>query len=341
MHISMRWKILAGFAAAFTVVFVFIAVWVIQNTTTNAFGHLSSQLHSTAVGGAESLDTRVFANLIATVPAALDATNPTGLGYPDSPLYEAAAADLYRILQVSNQSLPYTYFRDPADGRLYFAASSGYLLDPPQGVPYRIAASDVVSPTSYAYMERGLEQTTDEPPARDDFGTWLSTYTPVRDASGVVIGALGVDYSLEYIDEVQGQVQREMFPVLAAAYLFLLTLVLVISSAVVRPLRRLTAATGRIADGEYELDVASITPTRFPDEMTELAASVGIMAAKVGQRERSLTRQVQQLRIEINAASKEESVKDIVESDFFAGLAARGVEMRRRRIDESTSDDSS
>lgn len=128
MCISMRWKILVGFAAAFTVVFVFIAVWVFQNTTNRAFGHLSSQLHSTAVGGAESLDTQVFADLIATVPAAPDATNPTGLGYPDSPLYQAAAADLYRILQVSNQSLPYTYFRDPDDGQLYFAASSGYLL---------------------------------------------------------------------------------------------------------------------------------------------------------------------------------------------------------------------
>lgn len=335
MCISMRWKILVGFAAAFTVVFVFIAVWVFQNTTNRAFDHLSSQLHSTAVGGAESLDTQVFADLIATVPAAPDATNPTGLGYPDSPLYQAAAADLYRILQVSNQSLPYTYFRDPDDGQLYFAASSGYLLDPPQGVPYRIAARDVVNPTSYAHMERGLEQTTDEPPASDEFGRWLSTYTPVRDAAGAVIGALGVDYSLDYVDDVQSQVQREMFPVLGAAYLFLLALVLVISSAVVRPLRRLTEATGRIAEGEYDLDVASITPTRFPDEMTQLARSFAVMATKVAQRERTLTRQVQQLRIEIDAARKEESVRDIVESDFFADIAAKGAQMRRRRDEDS------
>jgi HAMP domain-containing protein len=202
-------------------------------------------------------------------------------------------------------------------------------------VPYRIAARDVVNPTSYAHMERGLEQTTDEPPASDEVRSLAVDLHASADAAGAVIGALGVDYSLDYVDDVQSQVQREMFPVLGAAYLFLLALVLVISSAVVRPLRRLTEATGRIAEGEYDLDVASITPTRFPDEMTQLARSFAVMAAKVAQRERTLTRQVQQVRIEIDAARKEESVRDIVESDFFADIAAKGAQMRRRRDEDS------
>lgn len=332
-HIGMRWKLMTIFGSAFTVVFVFIAIWVFVNTTQNATERLESQLLSTAAGGAQTIDGDQFERLVTTVPSVPDASDPNGLGYPDSPLYVASATELLRISQISAESLPYTYFRG-ADGALYFASSVGYFREPKDGVTFRLPAADVLAPQSLDYLERGLTESTLEPPAGDQFGQWMSAYTPIRNTSGEVVGALGVDYPMAYLEQVQGEVQRELYPVLVITYLVLLALVLVVSGGVVRPLRRLTAVTQRVADGEYSLQVSEIVRSRFPDEMSVLARSFEAMAAKVAEREQSLKREVTRLRIEIDHAKREAAVKEITESDFFADLTAKAEQMRRRKRGE-------
>lgn len=328
-RVGMRWKLLVAFATAFTLVFVFIAVWVFRNTTADAQERLVSQLHSTAIGGAETLDVDRFLALVATVPPVADPANRTGYGFPDDALYRDSVAELERISTISSEAYPYTYFRDPADGQLYYLASSGAFTHPDLAAPFKVPIADLVSEQTLRAMTQGLERTTDEPLESDEFGTWLSTYTPIRDATGTVVGGMGVDYMAEYLHTVENEVQRELYPVLLVTYLVLLGLVFVVSGAVVRPLRRLTAATARVAEGEYDLDLAPVTRTRFPDEMAELASSFAVMATKVAGRERALVREVQRLRIEIDHVGKEQAVAEIVESDFFTDLAAKAEDMRR------------
>lgn len=329
LHIQLRWKLLAAFAGAFTVVFVFLAIWIFQYTTATALARLETQLEAAAVGGAKTLDPADFQELITTVPAVPDPANPLGLGYPDSPLYAAMAQDLFDIYTTITDANPYTYFMDPDDGRLYFAVSAGYLLDPPIGVTYRVPVDQIVSEATYGRMEQGLTTTTDEPAYTDEFGSWISTYSPILDAEGQSVGAIGVDYPLTYVAAVQADVQRQLYPVLGVSYVVLLALVLVLSTSLTRPLKRLTAATERIAAGEYDLDVQAMVRTRFPDEMYTLAESVSTMAAKVGARERSLTREVQRLKVEIDSVKREEAVKEITESDFFSDLTAKAAGMRQ------------
>lgn len=332
-HIGMRWKLMAIFGLAFTAVFVFIAVWVFTNTTHNATERLEAQLLSTAAGGAQTIDGDAFEQLVTTVPAVVDPSNPSGLGFPGSPLYVDSADALLRIAQISDEAQPYTYFRGN-DGALYFATSVGYFLEPRDGVTFRLPAADVVTPQSLAAMERGLAEPTLEPPSSDSYGQWMSAYTPIRNGAGEVVGALGVDYSMAYIEQVQRDVQRELYPVLALTYLVLLVLVLVVSGSVVRPLQRLTGITQRVADGEYDLQVSEIVRSRFPDEMSVLARSFEAMAAKVAQREQSLKQEVTRLRIEIDHAKREAAVKEITESDFFSDLTAKAEQMRRRKRGE-------
>jgi HAMP domain-containing protein len=328
-RIQLRWKLLAAFAGAFTVVFVFLAIWIFQYTTATAMTRLETQLDAAAIGGAKTLDAADFEELITTVPAVPDPTNPTGLGYPDSPLYASIAQDLLDIYTTITDANPYTYFEDPADGRLYFAVSAGYLLDPQIGVPYRVPVDEIVSPATYDRMVLGLTTTTNEPAYSDQYGNWISTYSPILGEDGSSVGAIGVDYPLTYVSAVQADVQKQLYPVLGISYVVLLALVLVLSTSLTRPLKRLTAATERIAAGEYDLDVQAMVRTRFPDEMYTLAESVSTMAAKVGARERSLTREVQRLKVEIDAVKREEAVKEITESDFFSDLTSKAADMRR------------
>ena len=328
-RIQLRWKLLAAFAGAFTVVFVFLAIWIFQYTTATAMARLETQLEAAAVGGAKTLDAADFEELVTTVPAVPDPSNPTGLGYPDSPLFASIAQDLLDIYTTITDANPYTYFEDPADGRLYFAVSAGYLLDPQIGVPYRVPVDQIVGTATYDRMAQGLTATTNEPAYTDQYGSWISTYSPILDADGQSVGAIGVDYPLTYVSAVQADVQKQLYPVLGISYVVLLALVLILSTSLTRPLKRLTAATERIAAGEYDLDVQAMVRTRFPDEMYTLAESVSSMAAKVGARERSLTREVQRLKVEIDAVKREEAVKEITESDFFSDLTSKAADMRK------------
>ena len=336
IRVAMRWKLLGAFAGAFTIVFAFIAVWVVNFSTNNAESRLVEQLNGITFGGAGTIRAQEFELLVTTVPAVPDPSNPFGLGYPDSPLYVNSAKQLQQIRDIVSEANPYTYFRDPADGQLYFATSAGYFLDPPFGVTFRVPVADVASPETYARMERGLTETVNEPAYTDPYGSWISAYTPIKDETGRVVGALGIDYPLTYVDEVRQGVRDQVLPVLLGSYLVLLLMVLLLSSTLVRPLRRLTAATRRIAAGEYDLDVRSLVRSRFPDEMYELGESFEQMAIKVGAREKSLTQEVQRLRVEIDQSKREEAVKEITETDFFSDLAAQATKMRARmRLDET------
>ena len=64
-------------------------------------------------------------------PAVPDPEYQYGLGYPDSPLYTEVATQLYDIRRIVKDAKVYSYFQDPADGRLYFSASGGAMVPPP------------------------------------------------------------------------------------------------------------------------------------------------------------------------------------------------------------------
>jgi nitrogen fixation/metabolism regulation signal transduction histidine kinase len=121
-----------------------------------------------------------------------------------------------------------------------------------------------------------------------------------------------------------------LLPVLVVSYAILMLLVLVIATSLTRPLNRLTQAVSRVADGEYDLDLSRVVPSRFPDEMYTLAEAFSVMAVRVAQREANLTNEVRRLKVEIDHARREEAVREIVDSDFFADLTAKAEQMRRR-----------
>ena len=328
--VKMRWKLLASFAGAFTIVFVFIAIWVLQYTTNAAHARLVSNLALTSEGAAKSMDAANFAALVATVAAVPDSKNPMGLGYPSSPLYRASSMDLLHVMQIDDQAQAYSYALDPADGKLYFEASAGFLLSPQTGVPFKVPVAKVVDATTYKLMYQGLTRTTAQPAYSDAYGSWISSYSPIHDASGKVVGVVGLDFPLSYVGQVRSEVLHRVYPILAISYAVLVLLVLLLSTSLVRPLRRLTAASERVAEGDYDVELNTAHTPWFPDEMFSLATSFATMAAKVASRERTLTREVQRLKVEIDHARREDAVKQITESDSFADLAVKAAEMRRR-----------
>lgn len=328
-NLSLRWKLTATFGALFTILFAFIAIWVVQFSANTAQNRLEDQLALHVQGGSETVDGDTFRELVATVPPAPDPANESGFGYPDSPLYVEIAQTLYNIRRTVNAGT-YTWFKDPADGKLYTAASSGYFLNPQTGYTFKVPLDTVAGPSTYALMEQGLSQTVKEPPYSDAYGSWISAYTPILDSQGNVVGGIGQDYPLTYVDEVRSQSIRQVLPVLLLSYLVLLALVLVVSTRIVRPIKRLTSAATRIADGDYDADIAVPTNVRLRDEIYTLASAFSVMSRKVQQREESLKKEVTRLKVEIDHSRRTEAVRQITESEGFADIAAKAAEMRRR-----------
>ena len=56
LRVAMRWKLLAAFAGVFTIIFVFIAVYVVQFSANNAQKRLVDELSTTAIGGSSTID---------------------------------------------------------------------------------------------------------------------------------------------------------------------------------------------------------------------------------------------------------------------------------------------
>jgi signal transduction histidine kinase len=183
-----------------------------------------------------------------------------------------------------------------------------------------------------------LVETTQQPKYTDALSTWISVYTPIKNAAGATVGAIGVDYDIAYVNKVYDDVVRVLYPVLAIAYVVLLGLVYWLSGSLTRRLARLSTATKRVSEGDYEVDLSNAAKSRIDDEMTELAKSFAVMTEKVGARERKLVAQVAVLKVEIDQKKRQQAVAEITDTDFFSELTAKADLMRAKvKADEAES----
>ena len=363
IRLGMRWKMLAGFGAVFTVVFLVVALVLLNWFTGEADRNLRQTLTGIAVGGAQTIDGDPLPGLIDDVPTrdsiaeSLGELYPAGAGlltgtpmteelskrYPVDERYWALVDALVNIRRTNPEASPYLYAYDGAGELAYvtsWAARGKPTADdsPAAGVPYLISA-EAVGAEAVPYLLGGLERTTQQPGSyTDDFGDWISVYTPVFDSNGAVVGGLGVDYYYTYVSEVRSQVITTLLWVFVPSYLILMGIVVWLSGWLTRRLGRLSAATRRVAEGDYDVDLSGATDSRFVDEMTDLAGVFKTMVAKVGIRERALSNQVQVLKVEINEQRRQQSVDEIVDSDFFAALTSKASSLRQKIRDSEAAD---
>lgn len=320
--VSLRVKLLVGFTLLFTVVFALAFYWFYSFTTASALQRVQEDLKDTLSGAAAGVDAEQF------VALAREA-KPRADGYTDDPRYWQHVAWLGEVHQIEPRAWVYTYVKGQQPDEVLFIGSNGALLDPPLGAKF------LESHTSQGNMLLGLQQTVfhhDFQPYEDKWGKWVTGYTPIKDKQGTVVGALGIDFQADYVYDVQQKIRNQVVRAFAVTYVALFALVYLISLTLSRPITRLTHAARRIGEGDYEQSL-DLRVGRFPDEIATLAAVFAVMVGKVRQREQSLRRQVEELRIEIDVAKRQKQVSEIVESDFFQDLQARARALRLRKRD--------
>jgi hypothetical protein len=260
-------------------------------------------------------------------------------GYPDDPRYWEQVGWLATVHKIEPRASLFTYLRGEEQNELIFITSHGALQDPPFGATFREHYIAGNPGPNY----RGLEQTTKETtPYTDEFGSWISGYTPVRNSDGQVVAGLGIDFRADYVAQVQQAIIDNIVLAFGITYALLFALVYIVSKLFTTPIITLTNAALRFGEGDYEQDLPDVSIGPFPDEINTLTHVFEIMVGKVRKREEKLKAQVAELKIEIDEVKRKKQVSEIVDSDFFQDLTEKAREIRsknRRRRNKSNDDD--
>jgi len=351
LFIGLRTKLILGFTLIFTLVFAVAYYWFYSFATATAMRRITEDLVGTLRGATETklidefdqrrlLDGDQLQALIAEGEVRAD-------GYTDDPRYWEQVRVLCDIRRIEPRANPYTYIAGEKPNELIFITSWGACLNTPAGAPFKyhwetdnpgpnLAGLKTLtlqddSPDGCPYGEAGCMPTTYE----DEFGSWISGFTPIYNSKGEVVAALGIDFEANYVKEVQQAILQNIYLAFGVTYLSLFLLVFIVSQAISRPIITLTQAAEKIGEGDYGGGLERLEQIsgrkRFPDEIGTLSHVFKSMVNKVYQREQTLRREVEELRIEIDEVKRQKAVGEIVESEFFRDLRAKAEEMRALR----------
>ena len=330
-YVSLRIKIWFAFVLIFTPVFVASYIWFYLYTSSRVLSNISSSLVDTVEGSIGGMNIDHFVELVeserASNPLCMADGEEAGY-YPwDNELYMEHVTWLDTIGKLNPNARLYTYVKGDDAGEVLGIGSSGALWDEPAGFMF---CQSYISEGTRIYA--GLTQRVDVwEPYADPFGEWITTYQPIIDDNGNVVGALGVDILASYVREVQNGIIRNGVFAFIASYLLVFALVYWASGVVTKPLVSLAEVAGEIGEGNYEQDLDSSRETkRLPDELDTLTNTFKIMIQKVAEREKTLRKRVKQLEIIVDKTKREDEVKQIVESDFFQDLQTKVQSMRQR-----------
>lgn len=354
--VSLRVKLMLVFTLLFGLVFSGAFYWFYQFATIRAMGRIEEDLLLTLKGAAENIDGD---DLVALYEEGKDTYGEEvalcGLGpedggiscddgLDDSPRYSALADWFRTVHEIEPRAWPYAFVKSDDPDATYEVVAVGDMWamtgneeDEARAFPFLYHYTPDYKPEVILW---GLERTTPFMEIyEDEWGRWVSGYTPVHNSAGEAVAGIGIDFEAAYVLDVQRSIRNTMLPVFGIGIAALLILVYLISNSLSRPLIALTSAAERVAEGDYEQDIAVLHSGKMQDEVSTLASVFDLMIDKVHAREERLKRQVRELRIEIDQTKKERHVAEIVESDYFRELRASAKEMRKRVRGEDEDED--
>lgn len=104
-----------------------------------------------------------------------------------------------------------------------------------------------------------------------------------------------------------------------------------LAQQIAAPIGRVTEAARLVEQGDFRLEVlAPLLASGTEDEVVRLARVFNAMADQVRQREQSLKRQIEELRIEINEVRRAQEVAEITETEYFRQLQKKAMEIRKK-----------
>lgn len=363
-------KIIIGFTLVFSLVFAVAFYWFFTFAEDAALQKVQEDLRNTLDGAVQGMDVEAFATIgeqvldfeheafpdryqqFIPLPQYLNEEELSEIVFEldqdalanfDIEAYQTHVQWLADVHNVEPNAVIYSFVPGPVENQLIYMATNALLTEGPGGEDPGTVGVDYgfsVTASVDANFELGenFQALASPLPAfdfegyEDAFGRWISGYQRIEDADGNVLGAIGVDFNLEYVDEVRQDILNSVLIAFIVAYATLFILVWLMARTLTRPIQHLTAAARDIGAGKYEtVELDRYTANvRVRDEIYTLGAVISNMRDQVYKREQKLISQVRELKIEIDEVKAKEQVDEIVESDFFDHLQQRVKDMRKR-----------
>lgn len=281
---SLRVKLLVGFTIVFSIVSAGTYYWIYTLTIDRISRQVKDHLQAAAIGAAQTIDAEELLTLYR------EGTQNQG-GFSDDPRYHRQLAWLDQIHQTLPQVWMFTFVQGnqpdtrrvgPAMGPAeiiylvdvwarYDPSKSAKFLEPAVGTPAHLRA------LAGAVTFRDLYQ--------DQWGTWITVYSPIRNRKQEVVAVLGADIEADYILDIQRKIRYRFGIIFLLSYAFLSVLIYFITGILVRPLVQLRSSLQQVSQGNYNLDLSNITRQQFEDEITHLARIFESMTHRIYVRE--------------------------------------------------------
>ncbi len=282
---SLRVKLLVGFTLVFSLIFVGTYYWVYTLTIAKVSRQVKDTLQAAAIGAAQAIDAEELLALYRE-------GRRNEAGFSDDPRYQRQLLWLDQIHQTLPHVWMFTLVRgDRPDTRRmglhqgsneiiylvdvwarYDATRSAKFLEPAVGSPEHLQALEA---GTIAFRE--LYQ--------DRWGAWITVYSPIRDRQNRVVAVLGADIEADYILDIQQQVRNRFIAIFLIAYSLLSLVIYMITGILIRPLTQLRSSLEQIGEGNYDLDLSTLTQKRFQDEISHLATIFEQMTYRIQVRE--------------------------------------------------------
>src|SRR6185503_7134426 len=344
-----------GFTLIFSVVFAIAFYWFYTFATAQAFTRIQQDLLETLDGASQQVSGDVLLELVkdgkpneqgevwlavanaeenetpdaSTLREAAEADfgEATPAGFSDDPRYQQLMDELQAIHGIEPRAWPYIFVKAEGERHISYIADLLARYDPSRATPFMFTRTSRRSYNGVNELTLRLDDEGNFTTYTDQFGQWVSAYRPVKGAEGVA--AIGIDFEADYVFQVQEAIRNKVAVAFTVAYLALFVLVFLVSGALTNPILKLTQAANELGEGNYTQDFSTLKSAgRFSDEIVKLADVFTVMADKVYQREQSLKRQVEALKIEIDETKRKKQVSEIADSDFFRELQAKARDMR-------------
>ena len=355
--ISLRVRLIIGAIILLTILLAGLGYWFIDFAVGQAYDRIQRGLNDTLVGASAGADGDGLAELAKLVPPFDENVDVKSEQYQQliapiraNPLYQKQLDWLATLHRIEPRGYGYTFVRGPKENEVIFIADV-WSLDPNETnrkratqfgehyipeyraevlmdafkeiTPFTIVDQSEIEPLTFAHPGNLLVYT-------DDWGTWVSSYAPVKNSAGEVVGGIGIDFEAAYVQQVRDSIVSTMGFAFILIYVGVIALVVIVARAFTGPILALTKTAELIGEGSYDQDLTPLAVRRYPDEISTLAGVFDIMIDKVAQRERNLRQQVEELKIMVDQTKRDSQVAEIVDSDFFQELTAKAKKIKDR-----------
>lgn len=358
IYFSLRWKLLIGFTLIFSVVFAIAFYWFYTFASAQALTRIQQDLLDTLNGASQEISGDVLAGLVKegkpnkqgeawlAVANAEDNETPDAsalrnvaqadfgkasiIGFSDDPRYQKLMDQLQMIHNIEPRAWPYIFVKAEGERHITYVVDLWARYDPSKATPFMFTITSKKAFNGLNQLTLRLDSDGNFTPYTDQWGQWVSAYRPIKNTPEGT-AAIGIDFSADYVHDVQDAIRNQVATAFTVAYLTLFILVFLVSGALTNPIVKLTLAANALGEGDYSQDFSGLKSSgRFSDEIVKLADVFAVMADKVRQREQSLKRQVEALKIEIDETKRKKQVSEIADSDFFRELQAKARDMRSK-----------